>query len=85
MSEMRRHWTARRSAYWGVVVYMSIDCLTSIHNWMLEHQDWSVLTTRDYSILSVSTLLSMFITLKALQSNSWHQNGKPSGQNANPQ
>ena len=76
MSAFRRHWLYRKGAYWSMLLYVSIDALTSVHNWMLSNQDWSVLTFRDYSILSVSTILSALITLKALQSSSWHKNGE---------
>lgn len=74
MSALRRKWLERRAAWASLALYVSIDLLTSFHNWLLEITDtYLALTWYDYLKFTVGATLSVLLMVKAHQSTGWHE------------
>jgi len=85
MKAMRFYFSRRSSAFAGLLLYVMIDMLQNLQQWVLERQDWSILTARDFWILGNGMVLSALLLIKSHISPSWHKPNPTTPQNANPQ
>lgn len=85
MSAVKFYFSRRSSALAGLLLYVFIDMLQNLQQWILERQDWSTLTARDFWILGNGMILSALLLVKSHISPSWHKPNSATTQNANPQ
>ena len=85
MRAMRFDFSRRSSALSSLFLYLLVDMTQNLHTWLLEHTDWTTLTTRDFRILGNGIALSGLLLVKSHISTSWHKPNPAAPQNANPQ